>query len=346
MDINQQQTIKEAANQWVLLLQRGLSNEDKQTLIAWINADKKHHKAVVNAAKHMQDKNIVAQLNGIFPLERASAKPSLFLSYIALAACIIFSSMTAYNLLINGNFSQQDNTQNSFFTQTYQTQLGEQATYTLPDGSELSLNTNSFVKVNYSAFQRQLTLVEGEAYFKVSKDKARPFTVSVANKAFTALGTAFNIRKENNLTMALTVTEGTVLLSEKAQLTDHLSFVGGNVLPLSEMPGIVVKTGQKAFIKNNVFKEKRQISSHQLQKDIAWQQGVLIFDGTPLTDALKEISRYSNTHFKIADNEISTIKISGYYKTGDINGLLQSLHDTFAISHKKESYKKIVLTKS
>ena len=64
---------------------------------------------------------------------------------------------------------------------------------------------------------------------------------------------------------------------------------------------------------------------------------MLIFEGEPLGKALKEISRYSNTHFEIMDDELSQLVIAGYFKADDIDGLLKSLSLNFNIHHQKTS---------
>ena len=88
----------------------------------------------------------------------------------------------------------------------------------------------------------------------------------------------------------------------------------------------------------------QKISLDQVQRDLAWQQGMLIFDGEPLAKALKEVSRYTNTTFEISDVKIADLKVAGYFKAGDIDGLLQSLNFNFHINHQKTSENTIKLS--
>lgn len=67
---------------------------------------------------------------------------------------------------------------------------------TLADGSHVQLDARSAIKVNYAANERRLTLIEGEAWFEVAPDPARPFVVEAAGATISALGTAFDVALE------------------------------------------------------------------------------------------------------------------------------------------------------
>ena len=79
--------------------------------------------------------------------------------------------------------------------QQYFTRIGEQQTIELDDGSVVTLNTGGQLVVDYSEAARRVLLERGEAYFEVTGDPERPFTVDLGVRSVTAVGTAFNIRK-------------------------------------------------------------------------------------------------------------------------------------------------------
>ena len=70
---------------------------------------------------------------------------------------------------------------------------------------------------------------------------------------------------------------------------------------------------------------------------------MLIFNGEPLEKALLEVSRYTNSTFEIKDNNIAQLKVAGYFKAGDIDGLLTSLSSNFNISYQKSANNHITL---
>lgn len=78
--------------------------------------------------------------------------------------------------------------------ESYVTAVGERSTITLGDGSQVSLNTDSRLRVSFTADRRQVTLLAGQALFEVAPDSVRPFEVAAAGHRVVALGTAFDVR--------------------------------------------------------------------------------------------------------------------------------------------------------
>jgi transmembrane sensor len=62
---------------------------------------------------------------------------------------------------------------------------------------------------------------------------------------------------------------------------------------------------------------------------------MLVFTGEPLDEALAEVSRYTTTTFEIDDDALTKIKVAGYFKANDIDGLLKSLSSNFNIQFEK-----------
>jgi len=83
---------------------------------------------------------------------------------------------------------------------------------TLPDGSKVILGAKTLVTVDFTGLKRNLDLSAGEAYFKVKHDQRHPFTVHAGDIEVTAVGTAFDVRREGDKT-TVTVEEGAVDVS-------------------------------------------------------------------------------------------------------------------------------------
>jgi transmembrane sensor len=77
---------------------------------------------------------------------------------------------------------------------------------------------------------------------------------------------------------------------------------------------------------------------------LAWQRGLLIFKGALLEDVLAEMDRYTTTRFVLASKALSTIRIEGDFRAGDIDGLLLALRKNFAIDSQRIGPNRIVLT--
>jgi transmembrane sensor len=332
---NTKAQIQEQASLWISRMDRGLSQQEKQELIAWINQNGKHHEALLSLASLWDDLSVLNELSGIFPLEKSHKKQSMMPS-LAMAASMLLVVVTSSSLLLGFNPASIIPQETLYSVKYYQTKIGEQAIFPMSDGTSVQLNTNSQIEVAYTANHRKLTLLKGEARFDVAKDKERPFTVVSGTQSFTALGTIFNVQKNNEQNMELVVTEGKVLISSSSEL---IKDVADNFKQLTTQPLIssIVASGQKAIIENSNAMPIQEISLDQVQRDLAWQQGMLIFNGEPLAIALKEVSRYTNTHFEISDDRIANLKVAGYFKAGDIDGLLQSLNVNFNIHYQKTS---------
>ncbi len=323
--------IQEQACLWISRMDRGLSHVEKQELTIWINQNKAHHKMLLDMAAYWDDLSVLKELSGLFPLEKAPKKANNKLYALAMAASFALFSLLSANFVIDNPFNLFSPQQDLVQTQTFKTKLGQQASFSMSDGTSIQLNTNSIVSVAYTPAHRKITLIRGEARFDVAKDKNRPFTVVAGEQSFTALGTIFNVQKDNEHTMELVVTEGKVLVAPATESLENLTKAFKH--PSAEQfSGTLVISGEKASIADGKSVPVNTISLDQVQRDLAWQQGILIFDGESLEQVLLEVSRYTRTKFKISDPSITHLKVAGYFKAGDIEGLLASLDSNFNLN--------------
>jgi len=341
-------TIQVQASQWISKMDRGFNATENDAFIAWANQSDLHRETLFSFAALWDDLSVLNELSALFPINNQHKKKKssqTFITKIAMAASIVFVFILGSNIYTNLLPDSKMNEQQYTEIKNLSTVVGQQSRFSLSDGSIIQLNTNSLVKINFSQNKRLLTLVRGEARFDVAKDKTRPFTVTSGDKSFTALGTIFNVQKNSNQDMELVVTEGRVLITKANQLIDRIAKKIYQ-LPKEQLPGLLVTSGEKAIISQEIPQKVQQVSLDQVQKDLAWQQGMLIFEGDSLASALAEVSRYTSTNFELVDSELAEIKIAGYFKAGDIVGLLQSLHSNFNINFEKINENSIRLTTS
>jgi len=322
--------IQEQACLWISRMDRGLSAVEKQELTIWINQHKIHHKTLLEMASYWDDLSVLNELSGLFPLEQSPKKSNNKVYRFAVAASFVLFSLLGTNFIVNNSYNPFNEHQHLVQTQTFKTKLGQQASFSMSDGTSIQLNTNSIVSVAYTPDHRQITLVRGEARFDVAKDKSRPFTVTAGEQSFTALGTIFNVQKNNEQGMELVVTEGKVLITQATESLENLTEAFKHP-SADKFSGTLVVSGEKATITEGVTTPVNKISLDQVQRDLAWQQGILIFDGEPLEQVLQEVSRYTATKFQISDPSLNQLKVAGYFKAGDIDGLLASLNSNFNI---------------
>jgi transmembrane sensor len=346
-NITDQQHIKRQAQLWVSRIEKGLSNTERQTFVAWLNNDRRHHTTFTRISPYWSTKNTLSEFNGLFPpkeqseLKQRKLQQKLTLAFYSLLFIIMISVIIYQKDAILPNHDS--------FIESHQlrTAIGEHTSFTLSDGSSVQLNTNSAVDIRFSQKHRQLVLIKGEALFTVAKDKKRPFTVYSGEQSFTALGTIFNVQKSQGVNeLELIVTEGRVLIAEGDELLPQLSEKIAYNSNSTKTANVVVTVGQKAVISGNNKLPVETISQHQLYQTLAWKKGLLIFDGESLASALAEVSRYSQIEFSFSDPAIAQLKVAGYFKTGDVDSLLESLSYNFDIHYTKINSREVLISKN
>jgi transmembrane sensor len=277
-------------------------------------------------------------LSALFP-NKNHTKRKWLLPY-GIAASLLAALIMCSYLLINVQSSYNQALAEVNYSKMYKTKVGEQATYVLPDGTIVQLNTNSLLEVAYSKGRRQLILSKGEGRFNVAKDVTRPLSVIAGNKSFTALGTVFNVQRTTASELELVVTEGKVMIADPSisiQASDFKSYqlANNSTQEIRQINANIVLSGEKAIIEKSITAPIKRLSVDDVQRDLAWQNGMLIFNGERLSDALNEVSRYTATRFELSSEEVANIKVAGVFKAGDIAGLLESLKTNFSIDHER-----------
>lgn len=322
--------IHEQACVWISRIDRGLNELETQQLCTWAQANQSNKKALFEMAELWDDMSALNELSALFPLKAGSSEKTerrvwsppvrwsiaaSFASAIVIASSWLFSQSLHHQGIAVAQHSHY-----------HETGIGEQRPVTLQDGSVVHLNTNTVVSVDFNGTSRNINLLRGEAHFDVAHNPDRPFIVSAAGKEVTAIGTAFNVEIFEQSSIEVLVTEGKVLVeATENEQTDVVSS------PSDSLHTFMI-AGDKAEFSDVTAAEKTRLSLDQVQKDLAWQQGMLVFQGESLSEVLLEVSRYTQAEFEVLDDDIKQTRVAGYFKVGDTQGLLRALKNNFAIS--------------
>ncbi|TCM16482.1 FecR family protein [Novosphingobium sp. PhB165] len=185
----------------------------------------------------------------------------------------------------------------------YITAKGEQRRIALADGSTVTLNTDSALRVAFEPKRRLITLLRGEALFEVAKRPGRPFVVQAGRRQVTAVGTVFEVRLDTNR-MQVTLAEGKVVVDGARGSASS----GSRIVPTLLTPGheLVASDGAAPTL-----------SKVDVEQQLRWRDGFVEFDDVPLSEALAEMNRYSATQL-IANREgITGMRVSGIFRTGN-----------------------------
>lgn len=162
----------------------------------------------------------------------------------------------------------------------------------LPDGSTVRLNADSKLHfpTRFTGNTRQVEL-EGEAYFDIAANKAKPFYVKAAGTTITVLGTRFNVSAYSNELQKTTLVSGRVKVNTSNQPAKELK------------PGL-----QASFDNNGMF----SIATVDVADATGWTDNMFVFTELPLSEALKQIARWYNIDV-IYENGVPDIVLNGSY---------------------------------
>lgn len=190
----------------------------------------------------------------------------------------------------------------------YHTETGELRAVQLADGSQVLLNTNSAVSVDFNATVRQVTLHYGQARFTVAKDTQRPFQVRSDNLIVKALGTVFEVYKHSG-EVSVTVQEHAVSASVQSETVN---------------PGSVqVQQGQQLSYRSGSVLTKPE--TVELNQTSAWQQQRLFINDRPLGELLDEIGRYQVGRVFLADEKLKNLRVTGVFSLDKPDEVLSSV---------------------
>ena len=195
----------------------------------------------------------------------------------------------------------------------YQTGIGEISSITLDDGSTMQLNTATSVRVRFTKRRRDIELIRGEAFFEVSPDKARPFFVSASNVTARAVGTAFVVRLLASQ-VDVTVTEGIVEVAPQAA-----SAVRAATLSRRAEPERVI-ANERVVISSSHPPQVQLIAPTEAQRQLAWREGLVSFDGESLQAAVAEINRYNRRQIVVEDPYLAAKPVVGVFRASDLDG--------------------------
>ena len=320
---NSKETIQATACDWIAAIDRGLTAQETEALKKWVASNPSHQKVLAEMAALWDEISVMNTVRELAPLQNTTRPSPSRRWLISAAAVFMLTGLISWQWLS----SPGEPARQVMLTEHSQTLVGEQKTVTLADGSKVYLNTDTEIHVTFYPDSRQVALLRGEAHFEVAKDPAKPFTVSAGNNAVTAVGTAFNMQFTRDKAFELTVTEGKVRVS--TQLNEPAS--EQQPKPVIAREGVMVFAGEKVLVSDKVS-PRESLTQSEIAQSLAWQDGQIVFTGEQLPQALQEISRYTQVKFVIDDDALKTTRVAGYFRVGDIKGLLAALENSFAIS--------------
>jgi transmembrane sensor len=193
---------------------------------------------------------------------------------------------------------------------------------TLPDGSKMILGAQSQVNLDFSGATRKLDLSSGEAYFKVKHDRLRPFIVQAGEVSVKAVGTAFDVRRQDN-DIVVTVEEGIV---EVAGDRETWRAGAGYQLRYSNRH----RTASIATVNPAVA--------------LAWRSGELAYVREPLGSVIEDLNRYAAQRIVIDDPDIAELPFTGTAFASSLDDWLAGIEAAYPVTVRHSATDEIVLS--
>lgn len=252
--------------------------------------------------------------------ERPAVRPR----WVSVAACLaMFALFVPFGMNFLSTYSDTPGQQNEADTPTYYaTTIGQRSGITLDDGSVITLNTDSRVTVDYSADQRLITLLKGQALFEVAKDPDRPFIVTAGDQRVVALGTTFDVRL-NAAAVEVILVEGRVEIEDVA--------TAGKKTPT---PLVQLASGERLIA--SAVQAQPEVTKIDAGKATSWRDGLVTFEDTPLSEAIAEMNRYSTVQIVPQSEDISNLRITGLFRAGQQARFAEALQVYFPITIQRD----------
>lgn len=348
----------EEAGNWLLRLREDAWSEaDTIAWVDWCESDPENLQAFeslqalwCSAGEHRPDSEAMARLlqpdpavptsdvhGGAFSIPRTVArKPALSWRMVryALAASLAFLVFAVSQHYIQGSrYLEQGRA--VAVVDSLATPLARNQHSTLPDGSGIDVAARSVVDIDFTGMKRRLQLRDGEAFFKVRHDPKHPFVVEAAGIQVTAVGTAFDVRREG-VEVTVTVKEGIVRVSQPGQDVPE----GVQKTLVSETAG----AGYQVAIDTTTGRVRRSIVDADAA--LAWREGRLEFAGDNLDAVLLSVNRYSARPIVLADPSLGSLTFTGTIFFGSIDAWLDGLQQVFPVTVDRSSRDRIILSRS
>lgn len=204
------------------------------------------------------------------------------------------------------------------------TPRGGQFQLTLPDGTKVWLNSASSLRypTAFTGKQRVVEL-EGQGYFEVAKNADQPFRVMVNTMEVQVLGTHFDVMAyKDEASINTTLVEGSVQVKE------------GEALRL-------LKPGQQAVLQHD--SHALTVQEADVNKVIAWKNGLFVFNNMTLTAILREVARWYDMEIEYRTTPGTELYGGGISRSISLSNVLKLLEASGHCHFKTEGRRLIVL---
>jgi transmembrane sensor len=289
------------------------SAEERERFEQWLAADPRRQTivdaAVMAAGRTLDGMRTTAAPRLLVAHRRPAATPAWL---IAAAASLVI--LVGGTLLMKGIVSSGMHGSATPALRIAQTARGARQTLHLSDGTRVVLGAGSSLRYPdaFGAGARDVYLT-GQGFFEVAHDAAHPFRVHAGHATAEDIGTAFAVLAyAEDSTVRVVVAEGSVALGRSARGASHDS-----------SPRTVLTPGQLGALgTRDALPTVRRVN---VDAYVAWTEGRLVFDDTPLGDVVAQLGHWYDVPIRIADPTLASRTLTASFTTESLTDVLTSL---------------------
>ena len=294
--------IEAEAADWLARVDRGLDDEGIAAFDLWKAASIEHRVTFIRLQAVWRRADRLAALRR--PQNVAPAPPARLRWLMAAAAILVICAGSGLGYLKMYKTAGQ----------RFETAVGVQRSLNLADGTHIELNTNTLIHTSMLPGTRTVKLDRGQAYFEVVHDAHRPFVVIAGNRRITDLGTKFSVFRDGDR-VEVVVKEGQVRV-------DLITPGSADAPVVAERNTVVIARNTETLV---VAKPQQEINNEML-----WRSGMLVFNQESLADVAEEINRYNVRKIEVV-GPARNIRIGGSFRADNIDVFKQLLKDGFGL---------------
>ncbi|GFE85088.1 FecR family protein [Steroidobacter agaridevorans] len=337
----------EEAGEWLLRLQAGeLPREQREALVDWLRESPVHvaellRMASVHGALEQFEHWTGIATSGaehddvVVPLIAARQGPAVPAKKRSGARWLAAAGIACIAVIV-GFLAM------SWRGQVIQTDRGERREVALADGSVVQIDPETRLRVKMDEHSRQIHLDTGRALFRVAKNPTRPFIVHADATTVRAIGTAFGVERRSQ-GVVVTVAEGKVAVDgprEDGAVQTVESSSGQWVL--SGANGIVLVANEQVTLQ--VAASTPQVRKVDSGRALAWAEGRLIFEDTPVADVVAQFNRYNSIQIQVQDARLAARPVSGVFNAANPEAFIDFIQAGAAVQIRREPGGHIVIS--
>jgi transmembrane sensor len=326
-DMRREDEIEREAADWFTRLHSGEADAATRSAFeAWLHGNRAHKIAYREFEQVFQDLEFVVPEAGVDidaflgrPKDRglAGLLDLVRRPLAGIAAATAFAALAVTGLLAAGLWppAAQDGMQVAAATAPeYATRTAEIREISLEDGSVVTLGPASRMQAEFSGRRRHVVLLEGEAFFEVVRDPARPFYVTSQDTLVRVVGTQFDVKRSADI-VHVSVLEGVVEVLKPSDISKAIDTGATAAIPKQ-----VLTAGQRVSAARRVaLPEIKQIEQAEPG---AWRRGRLAYEDASLAEIVSDLNRYSDRPIEIATSDVGDLRSTMSFYADDMDNVL------------------------